>query len=70
MTSLKEKALLIPPLIVDASKETDAGRIKVIKMKEMLKLPHNKAYNLRKLLIEELHKHNDKLLNQLREEHA
>lgn len=36
-------------------------------MRRLLKIPHNRAYNLRKGLVKELHKDDDKLLKELDE---
>lgn len=64
--SLKEKGLLILPQIVNVKKDTDQGLISVIELQRKLNLPHNKAYDLRRELLKELHYENDKLLNELR----
>jgi len=65
LEDLKEKALLILPQIVNANKDSDQGLIDVAEMRRLLKIPHNRAYNLRKGLVRELHKDDDRLLKEL-----
>jgi hypothetical protein len=67
MDDLKEKALLILPQIVNPNKDSDQGLIDISLMREKLRIPHNKAYRMRKLLLRELHEDNDKLLRELRQ---
>lgn len=63
--SLKEKAMLILPQIVDTKKDTDQGLVNMPELRRILKLSHNKAYNLRKELLKEIHRDENKLLNKL-----
>ena len=63
---LKEKAMLIIPQIVNTNKDSDQGLIDISTMREKLKIPHNRAYRLRNILLRELHKDDDKLLRELR----
>lgn len=63
---LKERAMLILPQIVNVTKDSDQGLIDISEMRRILKIPHNKAYSLRKALLRELHAGNDRLLAQLR----
>jgi len=70
LESFTEKAMLILPQIVDPSKITDQGLVDVAEMQRILRVPHNKAYNLRKAVIKELHKHDDELLKRLAEKKA
>lgn len=68
MDDLKEKALLILPQIVNANKDSDQGLIDVSMLRDKLRIPHNKAYRMRKVLLRELHADNDKLLRDLAKE--
>lgn len=65
LEDLKEKALLILPQIVNTKKDSDQGLIDVGEMRRLLRIPHNRAYNLRKGLGRELHKDDDRLLKEL-----
>lgn len=65
MDDLKEKALLILPQIVNANKDSDQGLVDVGEMRRLLRIPHNRAYNLRKGIVKELHKDDDRLLREL-----
>lgn len=62
-----EKARLILPQIVNPNKDTDQGLIDMMEIRRLLNLPHNKAYSVRKALLQELHAEDDKLLKELRE---
>ena len=63
--NLKEKALLILPQIVNVNKDSDQGLIDVSELRRLLKIPHNKAYNLRKTIVREIHKDDDRILKEL-----
>jgi len=63
---LMEKARLILPQIVNLNKDSDQGLIDIPEMRRLLKIPHNKAYLIRKELLKELHAEDDKLLRELR----
>ena len=68
METLKEKAMLILPQIVDSSRDSDQGLVDVTEMRRLLKIPHTVAYRLRKGVIKELHKDDHKLLRGLSKE--
>lgn len=65
---LREKAMLILPRIVDPNKDSDQGLIDMSEMRRILKIPHNKAYNLRKILLKQLHAKDDRILRKIRQE--
>jgi len=65
-----ERARLVLPQIVDLNKDSNQGLIDVGEMRRILKLPHNKAYLIRKALIKELHAEDNKLLKELRKTHS
>lgn len=65
---LVDRAKLILPQIVDTTKDSDQGLVDVAKMRQFLKIPHNKAYNIRKVLLRELHANDDRLLREIRQE--
>ena len=62
-----ERAKLVLPQIVDLNKDSDQGIIDVGEMRRILKLPHNKAYLVRKELLKNLHANDDELLKELRQ---
>jgi hypothetical protein len=66
--TLKEKALLILPQIVNINKDSDQGLLDISSLRDKLRIPHNRAYRVRKVLLRELHKNDDRLLRELREE--
>lgn len=61
-----ERARLVLPQIVDLRKDSDQGIIDIAEMRRVLKIPHNKAYLIRKELLKELHAEDNKLLKELR----
>lgn len=65
-----ERAKLVLPQIVNLNKDSDQGIIDVGEMRRILKLPHNKAYLVRKELLKDLHAEDNKLLKELRKTHS
>ena len=63
-----ERARLVLPQIVNLNKDGDQGIIDISEMRRVLKIPHNKAYLVRKELLKDLHAEDDKLLMELRRE--
>jgi hypothetical protein len=64
----KAKYLLYKRGMIDMTKENDQGLINMGTLKEELNLPHSQAYELRKKLLVELHKDDDKLLREIKGE--
>ena len=62
-----ERARLVLPQIVNLNKDSDQGMIDIAEMRRVLKIPHNKAYLVRKELLKDLHAEDDKLLKELRQ---
>ena len=61
-----ERARLVLPQIVNFDKDSDQGMIDIAEMRRVLKIPHNRAYPVRKELLKDLHAEDDKLLKELR----